>query len=485
MSPARAATLTYTDGQDRTTPVALTESSVFTIASGAATQSGAVSETVVTSGHSKTGAGKLTFTNSVNLSSLFSARDGTTTFTGSGSSLGAMIIAGLSAAQTPLLEVVGGSIQMGALTIGSTQFQGTLRVSGGGSVTQSGNLYIGNAVTTPVNGSGHLIVTGAGSVFTTSAIEAYVGRGGVGTLTLSDGGQFVSTSAQRQLRLGVPGGGPSSVGTPGGGGITVLATAPHGTVNIGAASGETAVAPGLLGFLQVVGDTGGGMIVFNHTSNSYYFTTDGTSTGAGIQVSGKVNLRFENGVTYLKEPNSHTGTNSILGGKVILANPLSATSLLGSGSVFIGEYGTLAGNGRVGGATTVAGTLAAGESAGFIIFDSSLEFQETSVLEIELGGTTRGVTHDAFNVAGLLTYGGTMNVSFINGFLPELGSSYDLFDGTYTPSSNFTDIVLANPGYTAVFNGVTGVLTITGVPEPSSAAFMILASVGLPRRRRK
>lgn len=51
-----------------------------------------------------------------------------------------------------------------------------------------------------------------------------------------------------------------------------------------------------------------------------------------------------------------------------------------------------------------------------------------TTLTMELGGTARGTQYDAINVAGKLTFGGTLAVPLINGFNPGAGDSFNLFD---------------------------------------------------------
>jgi hypothetical protein len=49
-------------------------------------------------------------------------------------------------------------------------------------------------------------------------------------------------------------------------------------------------------------------------------------------------------------------------------------------------------------------------------------------LSMELGGATAGTQYDQLHVGGELSIGGILAVSLINGFVPAVGSSFDLLD---------------------------------------------------------
>jgi hypothetical protein len=91
--------------------------------------------------------------------------------------------------------------------------------------------------------------------------------------------------------------------------------------------------------------------------------------------------------------------------------------------------GTLQGSGNIGGLVTVAagGILAPGNSPGALTV-ASLTLNPGSQTQIELGGTTRGGEYDAVLSSGITTLGGALNISTINGLMPSLGNSFDLFD---------------------------------------------------------
>ncbi len=169
-------------------------------------------------------------------------------------------------------------------------------------------------------------------------------------------------------------------------------------------------------------------------------------------------------------------------GKVVLSG--SGSQLTATDGVFVGGNGTLAGNGLVYGDTTVEGTLSPGLSAGLMSFDNDLMLCGTAAIVMELGGLDPA-DYDRIAVGGGLTYGGTLQIQLIDGFIPQVGDAFDLFDFTGSPTGDFADIGFAIPGFAADFDTATGILTIIAVPEPSACALAIAALLAaIPRRRR-
>lgn len=205
-----------------------------------------------------------------------------------------------------------------------------------------------------------------------------------------------------------------------------------------------------------------------------------------------------------------SGTNTYTGATAVNAGTLLVNGSLGATVVTVGASGTLGGTGTIGGATTVNGSLAPGASPGVLTFSSTLTLAGTT--NLELNGSTRGTTYDGINVAGALTYGGTLNVTFGSSFLAG-GESFSLFtaaDGTSIPASvtgsfasinllgGYTGSLTNNSGvWTGTIGGVdftftqsTGLLTtaLSGspVPEPSTyAALAGLAVLGFVATRRR
>lgn len=161
---------------------------------------------------------------------------------------------------------------------------GRLVVSGGGAVTNTSAGYIGAGT----NGEGTATVTGTGSKFDNSGI-LYVGgeyNGAVGVLTIADEGAVNVGAGSGTVRVGHHSG----------------AT---GTLNVGAASGDDAVAAGTLNAASVQFGAGTGQIVFNHLDDGHVFSGDISGAGEVLHLSG---------TTIMNGENTYTGGTIVSGG---------------------------------------------------------------------------------------------------------------------------------------------------------------------------
>ena len=453
-SSSQAATYTYTNGENNTSPITITEASTITLSSGSATQSGDV--TVNGSATlTRRGQGTLTFSK-LTTPGQFNAYEGTTVISHSGSSIYYLNIDRSGTTVAPVFRLSEASSGNTTLYIG-TYSTGTLEIVNGATFNNQNSATLGNSST----GNGSLLISGTGSLFTTQAWPIVIGGAGTGSVTLSDGGRITAV-ARKNVVLG-----EQSTG--------------RGYLNIESASGQAATAAGIFGTNQVIGGTGGGQLPFNHTSSNYVFTQSGANGGTAIAISGNVSMRVENGTTTLRDANTNTGDTTVVGGTLLISQVAGTSSVLGTGRLAVGEDGTVGGVGRVKGTATIADDLAPGSalvSTGIMVFDNGLTLESDANVIMEIGGHTRGTQLDALDIAGQLSLNGTLTIRFINDFAPLAGQSFDLLDGSYVRSGNFSAIVFSSPGYQGVFDADNGQLLITDVPEPSAIAFVLLG-VGL------
>lgn len=279
----------------------------------------------------------------------------------------------------------------GGITVGDTS-SGSLTVAAGGKVRAM-------AVTAgdKAGGDGNVTVTGAGSSLIADAIT--IGLSGTGALTVSDGGSV----------------------SPGAGGRIDVArnVGSSGAVNIGAAAGQAAVAPGTL-----AGDirfgAGSGALVFNHIASDYSFSR--TISGAG-------SIRFLSGTTTLTGNSSgFTGATAVEASTFRIAQgaQLGGTLAIGAGgrvegegrigATTIGNGGTLAPGGATsltiaGGLTANAGgTLTLGTAAPLLV-NGDLTLNAGSFVEYRLPATLAGVAlpgSSAVQVSGNLALNGAL-----------------------------------------------------------------------------
>ena len=140
----------------------------------------------------------------------------------------------------------------------------------------------------------------------------------------------------------------------------------------------------------------------------------------------------------------------------------STGTLTAAGGASTGVSGRLSGNGRLNANLLSAGTIAPGlvSAAGSISVTGDVTLQSTSHLAFDLGGLARKTNYDFLGVTGLLTLGGRLDVSLLGGFVPQGGTTFDLFDAT-TVAGNFSTVNL--PAVTGPFRWLTGSLPTTGV----------------------
>jgi len=201
-------------------------------------------------------------------------------------------------------------------------------------------------------------------------------------------------------------------------------------------------------------------------------TVSGTG---GLIKNGSYNL-------ILAGANIYSGNTTINGGSLILTNN---SSISGSPLITVNAGATLdasqrsdttltltngqmlTGNGAVKGKVIVGSgaTLAPGNSVGTLTFNTNLTLNGGSTTVMELNKTL--LTNDVAQVAGTLTYGGTLVLTNLSGTLAG-GDHFKLFNAAIY-SGAFTNITPAIPALNLAWNtnGLTnGVLSIVSSPTP-------------------
>ena len=249
--------------------------------------------------------------------------------------------------------------------------RGSLEISNGATVSsQVGAL----ATTGPGNGSA--LIYGQGSIWTIyGGTEFHVGGAGTGTLTLFSGGTLDAMTSevvigksghgtvsvgnnsllttQNSIVLGYEGSGNGTLTVSAGGTVTSgiiyitrpLQTNTTGTLNIGAAPGDPASAPGTINAPGIQFGDGNGTVNFNHNASNYIFSLPMTGPGAVNQIAG---------TTILTAVNGYTGPTNISGGTLQVDGAITASP------VAVNAAGTLSGIGTLGGPVTNMGNVMPG-----------------------------------------------------------------------------------------------------------------------------
>lgn len=279
------------------------------------------------------------------------------------------------------------------------QGNGALLISDGGNVDNSfGAIGFAPASTAAVT------VSGAGSVWKNRS-DLSVGHLGTGSLTISDGAivsnnlgsiGFYGGSAGTVSVVGVGSawanrGGPFFVGYEGDGRLTISDggtvdvdnaavtiarnLSATGTLNIGAATGDTAVGAGtLLNASLLRFGVGDGTLVFNHTDTDYNFSTEISGAGTINHLAGVTNLTAGSP--------AFTGTTNVTGGTLIVNHALGGAVNVSGGSLGgSGALGTLA--------VRSGGTVAPGNSIGTLnVADITIDAGSTYQVEVNGAGNS-------------------------------------------------------------------------------------------------
>ena len=197
-----------------------------------------------------------------------------------------------------------------------------------------------------------------------------------------------------------------------------------GTVQVGGRMilGNTAKATGRL----IIGgsDAGAGTLIASEVHGGpgiaeVHFDHGDAAYSFDAQITGSTSVFHSgSGQTALTAHHTYTGLTQITGGALLvngsIASPLTT----------IGAGGTLGGTGTVGGNLVSHGTISPGTSPGTLTIGGDVTLASDGALRMEIAGRNAG-EFDVLSVGGELTLGGTLEIDFLNGFLPEAGDVFD------------------------------------------------------------
>ncbi len=223
-------------------------------------------------------------------------------------------------------------------------------------------------------------------------------------------------------------------------GVNLIGITNQGTINADASQGTTIDAAGAgfdnQGALLV---TGGNVVIGDGP-----FTTSGTV----IVNTGRRLDRVANDFV-------QTGGTVLANGEIEVAN-----------NVYTLQGGTLGGSGVVdANVVNSGGIMSPGNSAGTLTIDGSYTQQAGGTFDFEVGGIDNPSQNDTLNLtaAGSATLGGTIRISRLNGFVPNINQGFTIVGtapnqrfGEFANivSDDFWAIVYLHNAAVAVFNGV-------------------------------
>jgi hypothetical protein len=255
-----------------------------------------------------------------------------------------------------------GGINLAASTVG-----GALSLTSGGPVTQSGPITVGGAST---------LNAGSNAITLTNGSNDFVG-------TVNFTGSNVSITDVNAISIGT--------------------SNASGALNITATS--TTFQNGL-----------------NATNYSF-------SGGTYALAAGTYNLGGT--TTVAQSPGS--------GAPTVVDLAAGATINTSGGTVNVGAGGTLSGTGTIqGNVNNIAGTVSPGASPGMLTITGNYTQGASGVLDMQIGGLVAGTDYDQLRVGGTTSLAGTLNTALINGFVPASGTTFTLIQSTGAISGTFT-----------------------------------------------
>ena len=137
---------------------------------------------------------------------------------------------------------------------------------------------------------------------------------------------------------------------------------------------------------------------------------------------------------------------------------------ISSGNDIVLDGGSLTGSGTIMGTVrNNSGTVVPGHSPGTISISGNYSQGASGTLNLEIGGRTAGTQFDQLAVAGQASLSGTLNVTLINGFRPNVGDVFQII-----PNGSFSGAFAAvnTTGFTGQVNYAAGAITITVLTVP-------------------
>ncbi len=360
----------------------------------------------------------------------------------------------------------GGAVDSTRVRIGSfAGSEGTVTVKGTGAIWKNTDLYINTGQLTIADGGsvesargfignkfnteGTVSVSGENATWINSG-SLIVGENSKGTLSIADGGTVSAADGRGRINVG---------------GLPPQAS---GTINIGAAVGETATAPGTLQAAEISFRNGNGTLNFNHTGATT-FSAALESSGAGTHT-----VNHAAGTTILTgDSSAFTGTTTVSGGTLLIGDAAGNGTL--GGVVNVGMNGALGGSGTLKGTVTIDGTLSAGNSPGTLTFNNDLTLNagSTSVFDLNSPGVAGGAGNDLVRVNGALALNGTLDARVAAAGYYRLfeygGAQSGAFaDGTVTGTGGFKP---ANPNNPDIRYDIPGQINLSVLNSEQTMQF--------------
>ena len=356
------------------------------------------------------------------------------------------------------------NLSSGTLNGGVYSISGTFQFNGANIVNNSANITLNGAASKIIAANGS---NGLANFAKNTALGTFALTGGRnfttkanftnnGVLTIGSGSKFnVHGSLTNFAATKLTGGTYNVTGTLQFNNANIVTNAANITLT-GAGSkivNQTGVTDGLANFAT---NAAAGIFTIASGRN---FTTAGAFSNAGtLKVSTGTTFTMAAGTSYTQTAGKTTndGTMTATGAGVFAMN---------TGAIF-GNNGSFSGN------LTSGGTFNVGDAvnlAGKMAVTGTYAQSAAGTLKTDIGGLNAGTQFDQLNVTGAVTLGGTLSLQLINGFVPTLGSSFDILNFA-SSTGNFATItgmhINANEHFAVVVNPTNVTLNVVAGPSP-------------------
>lgn len=103
---------------------------------------------------------------------------------------------------------------------------------------------------------------------------------------------------------------------------------------------------------------------------------------------------------------------------------------------------------------------------------------EAGILDLEIGGTSPGIDYSQLFVDGIAQVDGTVNITFVDDFVPSATDSFDLIRTTFLFDTSRVDVNILNLPSDLATQARLDYGILRFVPEPSTLALGLLAVIG-------
>jgi fibronectin-binding autotransporter adhesin len=181
---------------------------------------------------------------------------------------------------------------------------------------------------------------------------------------------------------------------------------------------------------------------------------DGELRSVVSGVGGALN-KIGNGTLALTAANTYDGGTTVADGRLVANN--TSGSAVGTGDVTVANDATLGGIGFIGTAEDASnvvvqtgGRIAPGSDVGTLTVNGDVSFATGSIFGVEFNGDTLG-TFDQLVVNGIATLAGELRLNLVTGYLPAVGTTFEILSSTSPLVGKFDTVVLPTSSPTIGF----------------------------------